>query len=139
MATRRVLTDEMWAQLEPLLPDRSPRRGGRWCDHRDVVEGIIWRFRTGSPWRDLPADFPPFQTVWHRFDAWSSKGTWDQILRELQGFAYAVGELEWTVSVDSTIARAHQHAAGARRSSIGVHAVAERDTGGEIELQGTVA
>ena len=55
MGTRRVLTDEMWAELEPLLPDRTPRRGGRWRDHREVVEAIIWRFRTGSPWRDLPA------------------------------------------------------------------------------------
>jgi transposase len=59
-----------------------------------------------------------------RFDRWSKGGTWDRILRELQGHAHAVGELEWTVSVDSTIARAHQHAAGARRSSVGAAACA---------------
>jgi transposase len=145
MATRYVLTDEMWAELEPLLPDRTPRRGGRWRDHREVVEAIIWRFRTGSPWRDLPGDFPPVSTVWDRFDAWSSNGIWDEVLRRLQGHAHAVGELEWTVSVDSTIARAHQHAAGARRSSIDVRPpsedVEQREgvTGGEVELQGSVA
>ena len=113
---RRVLTDEMWARLEPLLPDRAPRRGGRWTDHREVVEAIIWRFRTGSPWRDLPAGFPPWQTVWWRLDRWAKDGTFDRVLGELQGFADAAGELEWVVSVDSTIARAHQHAAGARRT-----------------------
>jgi transposase len=127
--SRRVLTDEMWAALEPLLPSREPRRGGRWIDHREVVEGIIWRFRTGSPWRDLPAGFPAWQTVWWRFDRWSKDGTWDRVLVALQGQAHAAGEVEWVVSVDSTIARAHQHAAGAPRSL----------RGGTIELQGFVA
>lgn len=127
--SRRVLTDEMWAALEPLLPSREPRRGGQWIDHREVVEGIIWRFRTGSPWRDLPAGFPAWQTVWWRFDRWSKDGTWDRVLTELQGQAHAAGELEWVVSVDSTIARAHQHAAGARRAL----------RGGTTELQGFVA
>lgn len=116
MAERRVVTDAMWARLEPLLPDRAPRRGGRWSDHREVVEAIIWRFRTGSPWRDLPSGFPAWQTVWWRFDRWSKDGTWDRVLAELQGQAQAEGEVEWLVSVDSTIARAHQHAARAPRT-----------------------
>lgn len=127
--SRRVLTDEMWAALEPLLPSREPRRGGRWIDHREVVEGIVWRFRTGSPWRDLPPGFPAWQTVWWRFDRWSKDGTWDRVLVALQGQAHAAGEVEWVVSVDSTIARAHQHAAGAPRSL----------RGGTIELQGFLA
>lgn len=113
MTDRRVLSDDMWARLEPLLPSRVPRRGGQWSDHRGVVEAIIWRFRTGSPWRDLPAGFPAWQTVWWRFDRWAKDGTLDKILTELQGRAHAEGELEWVVSIDSTIARAHQHAAGA--------------------------
>jgi transposase len=128
---RLVLTDEMWARLEPLLPDRTPRRGGRWRDHREVIEAIIWRFRTGSPWRDLPEEMPPWVTVWGRFDRWSKDGTWDLILRELQGQAHAVAELEWTVSLDSTIARAHQHAAGARHG--------RTSTGGSVELQDPLA
>jgi transposase len=129
MSERRVLSDEMWARLEPLLPDRAPRRGGQWTDHREVVEAIIWRFRTGSPWRDLPAGFPPWQTVWWRFDRWAKDGTFDRVLAELQGLAQAADELEWVVSVDSTIARAHQHAAGARR----------RVRGGPIESQESAA
>jgi transposase len=128
MTERRVLTDEMWERLEPLLPDRTPQRGGQWTDHREVVEAIIWRFRTGSPWRDLPVGFPPWQTVWWRFDRWSKDGTFDRVLGELQGFAHATDELEWVVSVDSTIARAHQHAAGASRVR-----------GGQIESQGSAA
>jgi transposase len=106
MGARRVLSDDMWGRLEPLLPDRTPKRGGQWTDHRDVVEAIIWRFRTGSPWRDLPEEFPPFQTVWWRFDRWSEDGTWDEVLQVLQGQAQEAGELDWTVSADSTVARA---------------------------------
>jgi len=116
MTERRVLTDEMWARLEPLLPDRAPRRGGQWTDHREILEAIIWRFRTGSPWRDLPTGFPAWQTVWWRFDRWAKDGTLDRVLAVLQGHAHAEGDLEWVVSVDSTIARAHQHAAGAPRA-----------------------
>lgn len=129
MTTRRVLTDEMWARLEPLLPDRTPKRGGQWRDHRDVIEAIIWRTRTGSPWRDLPADFPSYQTVWYRLDRWAKDGTLDVVLKALQGDAHAAGDLEWVVSVDSTIARAHQHAAGAPRTL----------RGGTIELHTSVA
>src|SRR3954465_4553138 len=115
MTRAGMLTDEMGARIEPLLPDRVPRRGGRWSDHRPVVEAICWRLRTGSPWRDLPGDFPARPQVWWRFDRWAKGGTWDRVLLELQGHAHAVADLEWVVSVDSTVARAHQHAAGARR------------------------
>jgi transposase len=119
MTRSGVLTDQMWDRIEPLLPDRTPRRGGRWGEHRVVLEAICWRLRTGSPWRDLPPEFPAWQTVWWRFDLWSKDGTWDKILTGLQGQAHAVAGLEWTVSVDSTVARAHQHAAGARRDRTG--------------------
>jgi transposase len=122
---RDVLSDEMWAQLEAFFPDRTPRRGGQWVDHREVLEAVIWRFRTGSPWRDLPERFPKWQTVWHRFNAWSSDGTFERVLQVLQGQTHAAGEVDWTVSVDATIARAHQHAAGAPQSR----------KGGGIELQ----
>lgn len=63
-----VLTDLMWAQIEPRLPTRSrgrgAGRGGLWSDHRLVVEGILWRFRTGSPWRDLPTEYGAWQTIY---------------------------------------------------------------------------
>ena len=136
VSERDVLTDEMWAVLEPMFPGRSLRAGRPWTDHRLVLEAVIWRFRTGSPWRDLPDRFPPFQTVWHRFNAWSNDGTFEKVLTVLQGQVHAEGHLDWTVSVDSTIARAHQHAAGARRGDTTAPADPPRDQkGGPTELQ----
>ena len=79
-------------------------------DHRQVVEGVIYRYRCGLAWRDLPASFGPWQTVWKRHRRFSGDGTWDKILAALLAEADAVREVDWTVSVDSTINRAHQHA-----------------------------
>ncbi len=113
MVRRGELTDEAWAQIEPLLPEYG-RRGGRWRDHRTVVDGILWKLRTGAPWRDLPERYGPWQTCFDRFVRWRRDGTWDRLLSHAQTKSDAVGEVEWLVSVDSTVIRAHQHAAGAR-------------------------
>lgn len=88
--------------------------GGRWKDHRTVLNGILWRLRTGAPWRELPSRYGPWQTCYDRFVRWRRDGTWERLLSEVQTKSDAVGEVEWLVSVDSTLARAHQHAAGAR-------------------------
>jgi transposase len=85
--------------------------------------------RTGVPWRDLPAEFGAWQTVHRRFQRWSTDGTLDRVLAELLADADAAGELEWAVSVDSTIARAHQHATCAARSNQGPSS----HTGGSAE------
>ena len=82
------------------------------------MEAVAWRYRTGSPWRDLPAEFGPFQTIWKRHDRWSRDGTWERLVAAAQADADAAGELDWLVSVDSTVVRAHQHAAGARRRPV---------------------
>ena len=103
-----------WAVIEPLLPCTDGKGGGRYHDHRPIVEGIAYKFRTGCPWRDVPREFGPWQTLWKRHDKWSADGTWARVLGELQGLVDAAGELDWTVAVDSTVVRAHQHAAGAR-------------------------
>ena len=79
-------------------------------DHRQVVEGVIYRYRCGLAWRDLPASFGPWQTVWKRHRRFSEDGTWDKIHQALLSQADHAGEVDWTVSVDSTINRAHQHA-----------------------------
>ena len=94
----------------------NQRRGGRWCDHRRVINGILWKLRTGAPWRDLPDRYGPWQTCYDRFVRWRRDGTWDRLLAHAQTKSDAVGELEWVVSVDSSSVRAHQHAAGARAS-----------------------
>jgi transposase len=100
---RGELTDKAWAQIQPLLP-AGGRPGGRWSDHRTVINGILWKLRTGAPWRDLPERYGPWTTCHDRYVRWQRDGTSD-----------AVGEVEWVVSVDASVIRAHQHAAGARR------------------------
>uniref|UniRef100_UPI00389920D6 transposase n=1 Tax=Actinoplanes oblitus TaxID=3040509 RepID=UPI00389920D6 len=80
-----------------------------------IIDGIRWRARIGSPWRDVPAVYPPWPTLYRWFRRWQRDGIWAQILDSLQALAGAAGLIGWTVSVDSTISRAHQHAAGARR------------------------
>jgi transposase len=113
MHDRHDLSDDQWAMLDPLLPDRTPRRGGQWMDHRMVVDGVLWRTRTGSPWRDLPASYGHWKTVYNRHRRWSADGTWARVLSGLQR-GCDLDEAEWVVAVDSAVIRAHQDAAGAR-------------------------
>jgi len=114
--TRRFdLTDAQWARLEPLLP--KPTKSGRpskWTK-RQLIDGIRWRARVGSPWRDVPDCYGSWQAVYSLFRRWQRAGIWQRIVTALQTRADAAGLITWDVSVDSTIARAHQHAAGARR------------------------
>ena len=98
-----------------------------------MVEGIAYRYRTGIAWRDLPrGEFGPWQTVWKRHHRFSTDGTWDRLLAVLQSEADAAGELDWNVSVDSSVIRAHQHAATAKRED---RSTVSGNTGGGIELQ----
>jgi transposase len=115
MSRMAVLTDAQWARIEDLMPSSDGKRGKRFRDHRQVVEGIIYRFRCGIAWRDLPASFGPWQTVWKRHRRFSTDGTWDAIHARLLAEADAAGDLDWQVSVDSTVVRAHQHATNTRR------------------------
>jgi transposase len=112
---RRELTDEQWARLAPLLPPAKPARGRPPRDLRLLVEGIIFWMRAGLPWRDLPAEFGPWPTVANRFYRWTRAGVWDRLLARLQADADARGELDWLLHfIDSSVVRAHQHAAGAK-------------------------
>jgi transposase len=114
MGGRGELTDAAWAELEPLLPGNGGR-GQQWADHRRVINGILWKLRTGAPWRDLPERYGSWKTVYARFVRWRRGGTWDRLLARVQTKSDAAGEVVWEVSVDSTTVRAHQHAAGARK------------------------
>jgi transposase len=107
------LSDAEWERIRPLLPVSDGRRGGRWRGHRQVIDGVLHRTRTGVPWRDLPEHFGPWQTVYERHRRWSADGTWERLLRRMQAEADSDGRIDWDVSVDSTSVRAHQHAAGA--------------------------
>ena len=124
--------------MEPLLPDRTPCRGGRWADHRMVLNGVFWRTRCGLPWRDLPVEYGNWKTVYNRHRRWSGDGTWVDILDELRRGADEHEGAEWTVGVDAGVVRAHQHAAGARHAppadiAAEVLAPAELHTGGGAE------
>jgi transposase len=110
--SRGDLTDDEWAVLKPLLP-RSNNRCGRWWDHRQVINGILHRLGTGCRWRQLPARFGPWQTIHKRHMRWSADGTWERLLQHVQAVADSKGDIDWNINIDSTIVRAHQHAAGA--------------------------
>ncbi|WP_419248241.1 IS5 family transposase [Streptomyces virginiae] len=109
------LTDAQWARIEPLLPDRTPKRGGRWRDHRQVIDAIAFKFQTGTQWVHLPEKHGNWRGVYNRLRMWAIDGTWERVFTALIAQADADDNLSWAVSVDSTIVRAHQHAAGARK------------------------
>ncbi|WP_199729649.1 IS5 family transposase [Micromonospora sp. M71_S20] len=118
MTRRHDLTDVHWAALELLLP--VGRRSGRpptWTK-RQLIDGIRWRIRVGAPWRDIPECYGSWSAAYAVFRRWQRDGTWARILTALQALADAAGRVTWGVSVDSSVARAHQHAAGARKRGI---------------------
>jgi transposase len=120
------LTDTQWARIEPLLPSSEGQRGRPFRNNRQVVEGIIYRYRARIAWRGLPDYFGPWQTVWKRHRRYTADGTWDTVLARILADADDAGEIDWTVSVDATINRAHQHATNTTRP--------EQHTGGAGEL-----
>jgi len=130
-----VLSDEMWDRIEAVLPPVKGAMGRPMRDHRLLVEGAIYRYRTGAAWRDLPSDFGPWQTVWKRHHRFATDGTWDKLLTALQVQADARGEIDWRVSVDSTSSRVHQHGATAARLQGGPNS----HTGGGVESQGSAS
>jgi len=115
---RHALSDEQWARLRPLLPPPSQGRGRPRTDDRLIVDGILWRLATGVPWRDLPARFGSWKTVYSRFRRWQRAGVWARALAALQAEADAAGELDWALHfLDGTTVRAHQHAAGGKKGA----------------------
>jgi transposase len=114
MVGRGELSDTAWAAIAPLLPPDG-QRGRPWVNHRKVINGILWKVRTGAPWRDLPERYRPWQTCYDRFVRWRRDGTWERLLSRVQAESDAVSDVLIEVSLDSTVVRAHQHAAGARR------------------------
>jgi transposase len=108
VAGRADLTDAQWTVLEPLLPvGKKPGRPPKWT-RRQLIDGIRWRVRAGAPWRDVPSAYGSWQAIYGLFRRWQRAGVWAAILAQLQARADAAGLITWDVSVDSTIARAHQ-------------------------------
>ena len=112
---RHELTDEQFALIEPLLP-RAKGAGHPWNPHRPLVNGIVWRLRTGAQWRDIPDRYGPWQTIYDRFRRWVRDGTWDRMLLALRLKLDEQGEIDWEQwALDSTSIRASRAAAGARK------------------------
>lgn len=100
------IPDVVWETLEPLLPEGGAR-GGRWRDHRAVLEAAAWKARTGLPWRRLPRSYGPWQTVWKRVRRWQADGTWDRMITALDRLPGAAEDARWmrllSASPSSTI------------------------------------
>ena len=120
---RKMLRDDQWERIELMLPGKAGDCGVTGKDNRLFAEAVLWVARTGSPWRDLPDEFGNWNSVYKRFARWSDAGVWHGVFAELCKDA----DFE-EIFIDSTIVRAHQHAAGAPKKKgakrLAVHGVA---------------
>jgi transposase len=107
---RYDLSEAEWRLIEPLLPNKP--RGVARVDDRRVINGIFYVLRTGSPWRDLPERYGPYTTVYNRFNRWAKAGVWLKVFEALAAASPQSMQL-----IDSSIIRAHQHAAGGKRGA----------------------
>ena len=111
MTIRRYeISDFEWAIMLPLLPNKP--RGVARVEDRKVLNGIYWRLRTGSPWADIPERYGPYTTVYNRFNRWAKAGIWVGIFEAL-----AAKSPQSLHLIDSSIIRAHQHAAGGKKGA----------------------
>ena len=109
MKRRHELTDDQWAKIEPRLPGRESDPGRSGEDNRVFMNAVLWIAKTGAPWRDLPERFGNWNSVFQRYNRWCKRGVWQCVLEILD----CDPDLEHLL-LDSTIVRAHQHAAGAK-------------------------
>ena len=107
------MSDEEWAFFAPFVIETGSRRGRRPSNHRLVLDGVFWIARTGSPWRDLHDYFGKWATVYKQFRRWTLSGVWDVLLAALNDSGEGQDSVQM---IDSTIVRAHQHAAGAKKN-----------------------
>ena len=110
---RKLLGDGQWKRIEQMLPGKPGDVGRTGADNRLFVEAVLWIARTGSPWRDLPGEFGNWNSAYVRFARWSRAGVWQRVCAAL---AQDADFRE--IMIDSTIVRAHQHAAGAQRKRV---------------------
>ncbi len=112
MGHRHALTDREWSAIRELLPGKNGDPGGTAVDNRLFVDAVVWIARTGAPWRDLPERFGKWNSVFQRFRRWCKRGVWERVACALGG-----DEDLSVLLLDSTIVRAHQHAAGAKKNT----------------------
>jgi transposase len=110
---RYALRDDQWDRIKDLLPGREGHVGVTAKDNRLFVEAVLYRYRAGIPWRDLPERFGDPETIHPRFSRWAKSGVWEKVFKHLSDDA----DNEYAM-IDSTIVRAHQHSAGARKKGV---------------------
>jgi transposase len=110
---RYALRDDQWTQIEGLLPGRAGHVGMTARDNRLFVEAVLYRYRAGIPWRDLPERFGSWKAVHTRFSRWAKGGVWERLLRHFS----AEADTEYAM-LDSTVVRAHQHSSGAPKKGV---------------------
>jgi transposase len=108
---RHALTDEQWHRLQSVLPEQKSGPASM-LGERLFIEAVLFRAKTGMPWRDLPERFGPWKSVYNRFNNWAKKGHWEAIFKELQLEIDEVGSI-----VDGSVVRAHQDASGGKGGS----------------------
>ena len=116
---RKMLRNDQWERIEPLLPGKATDCGVTAKDNRLFVEAVLWIARTGSPWRDLPAHLGNWHNVYTRFSRWGKNGVWQRLVEAVS----ADTDLQ-ALLLDSTVVRAHQHAAGAQKNTVRRRSVA---------------
>jgi len=112
MSRRYALREDQWDRIKNLLPGREDTVGVTAKDNRLFIEAVLYRYRAGIPWRDLPERFGNWSVVHTRFSRWAERGVWADIFNQLAGDA----DNEYAM-IDSTIVRAHQHSAGAKKKT----------------------
>jgi transposase len=110
--TRYGLRDDQWQRIKDLLPGKPGDVGATARDNRRFVEAVLYRYRAGIPWRDLPERFGGWKNTHRRFSRWAKSGAWERVFQQLAADA----DNEYAM-IDSTIVRAHQHSAGALKKS----------------------
>lgn len=112
---RYEIKDGDWDRIKEFLPGQVGHRGVTAKDNRLFMNAVLWIARTGAPWRDLPERYGPWSTVYSRFWRWRVAGIWDRVFAAVQQEEDAAGAVDWEVQfIDSSVIRAHQHAAGAK-------------------------
>ncbi len=107
---RYDIADDEYAKIEPLLSGKPGDPGRNADDNRRFINAVLWIARTGAPWEDLPERYGKYNTVYKRFSRWAKKGRWQALFEALQE-----PDLEW-IMLDTTVVRAHQHAAGQKKA-----------------------
>jgi transposase len=117
MTRGHELTDGQWERLKPLLAAEKPRTGRPNQEHRMMLNGMLWRAKTGRSWRDLPERYGKWKTVYSRWLRWRDGGVWQRVGEALQQEANQKGNVGWDMHfIDRAIVRAHQQAAGAKKA-----------------------